>query len=77
MLCKSQVEGLQELQDLMNCIILSEHVYKVSGEGWEWRRLEKEAGLEQEAWLSRDRGLEDNTVAEREGQGLKYACRDH
>lgn len=25
-----QVEGLQELQDLMNCIILSEHVYKVN-----------------------------------------------
>jgi hypothetical protein len=24
-----QVEGLQELQDLMNCIILSEHVYKI------------------------------------------------
>lgn len=23
------VEGLQELQDLLNCIILSEHVYKV------------------------------------------------
>ena len=30
-LCKLQVEGLQELQDLMNCIILSEHVYKVRG----------------------------------------------
>lgn len=67
---------MQELQDLMNCIILSEHVYKVSGEGGSGeRRLEREAGLEQEAWLSRDRGFEDNTVAEREGQGLK--CRDH
>lgn len=30
------LEGLADLQDLMNCILLSEHVYKVGG-GWLWR----------------------------------------